>query len=274
MAGAQITTDHDEIRKWAEERGGHPAAVRSTHGKEGAGIIRIEFPDAPNSKHDALEEISWEEFFEKFDELDLALLYQEETAGGEKSNFNKLIGRETAEAREHGDSHSSRHHPQGRQRSISRTRIVRSRAAGVSPAAPPAHYARHAAAASAIGMCRSAAFLILGLALAPRPGVAADAAAGKAVFNRCHICHTLEAGGRNGAGPNLHGLFGRKAGEVEHFTYSAAMKNSGIVWDQATLAKYLHDPKQFIPGTRMAFPGIENDKKIADLLAYLREATR
>ena len=118
MAGAQITTDHDAIRKWAEERGGRPAAVRSTHGKGRGkgdpGIIRIEFPDAPNSKHDALDEISWEEFFEKFDESELALLYQEETAGGEKSNFNKLIGRETAEAREHGTSHASRHHPKGR----------------------------------------------------------------------------------------------------------------------------------------------------------------
>jgi hypothetical protein len=122
MAGAKITTDHDEIRKWAEARGGRPATVRSTHGqghgkghdKGGASIIRIEFPDAPHSKHDALEEISWEEFFEKFDESNLALLYQEETAGGEQSNFNKLIGRETAEAREHGANHASRHHPKGR----------------------------------------------------------------------------------------------------------------------------------------------------------------
>ena len=109
MAGAKITTDHDEIRKWAEERGGRPATVRRTHGNDDAGIIRIEFPDAPHSKHDALEEISWEEFFEKFDESKLALLYQEETAGGEKSNFNKLIGRETAEARAHGDNRASRH---------------------------------------------------------------------------------------------------------------------------------------------------------------------
>lgn len=113
MAEAKITTDHDEIRKWAEARGGRPAAVRSTHGKGGTGIIRIEFPDAPNSKHDALEEISWEEFFEKFDESRLALLYQDETAGGEKSNFNKLIGRETAEARERGVTHASRHQGQG-----------------------------------------------------------------------------------------------------------------------------------------------------------------
>ncbi len=109
MAQAKITTDHDQIRKWAEARGGRPAAVRSTHSKEGTGIIRIEFPNAPNSKDDNLEEISWDEFFEKFDESKLALLHQEETASGQRSNFNKLVGRETAEAREHGDSHASRH---------------------------------------------------------------------------------------------------------------------------------------------------------------------
>ena len=109
MAQAKVTTDHDTIRKWAEERGGKPAVVHSTHGKGGTGIIRIEFPGAPNAKDDALEEISWDEFFEKFDESDLALLYQEETAGGERSNFNKLVGRETAEAREHGDNKASRH---------------------------------------------------------------------------------------------------------------------------------------------------------------------
>ena len=74
------------------------------------GIIRIEFPEAPNAKDDALEEISWDEFFEKFDESELALLYQEETASGQRSNFNKLVGRETAEAREHGETHASRHH--------------------------------------------------------------------------------------------------------------------------------------------------------------------
>jgi len=104
MAEAKFTTDHDEIREWAEARGGRPAAVRKTHGKDDPGIIRIEFPDAPNAKDSALEE-----FFEKFDEADLALVYQEKTASGQKSNFNKLIGRETAEAREHGDNRASRH---------------------------------------------------------------------------------------------------------------------------------------------------------------------
>ena len=110
MAHAKVTTDHDEIRKWAEARGGRPAAVRRTHSKDNIGIIRIEFPDAPNANDDALEEISWKEFFEKFEDSKLALLYQEETAKGELSNFNKLVGRETAEAREHGETHTSRHH--------------------------------------------------------------------------------------------------------------------------------------------------------------------
>ena len=109
MAQAKVTTDHDEIRKWAETRGGRPATVRSTQSKDGTGIIRIEFPGAPNEKDDNLEEISWEELFEKFDDANLALLYQEETASGERSNFNKLVGRETAEARAHGESHASRH---------------------------------------------------------------------------------------------------------------------------------------------------------------------
>lgn len=114
MAEAKITTDHDEIRKWAEERGGRPAVVSSTRGKGGTGILRLEFPGAPNADDEALEEISWQEFFEKFDEADLALLHQDMTADGKKSNFNKLIGRETAEAREHGVGHASRHHPRGR----------------------------------------------------------------------------------------------------------------------------------------------------------------
>ena len=132
-----------------------------------------------------------------------------------------------------------------------------------------------AAAAISKLMRRTATILILGgMAFIAAPCAAADPEAGKAVFNRCRICHTVEAGGHSGAGPNLHGIFGRKAGSVEHFAYSPAMKNSGVVWDEATLASYLHGPKQFIPGTRMAFPGIASDKEVADLLAYLREATQ
>ena len=90
---SKTTTDHDEIREWAQARGGVPMAVASTGSHGDAGVIRIGFPDAPQADDDNLEEISWDDFFEKFDESNLALVYQEETADGEKSNFSKLVSR-------------------------------------------------------------------------------------------------------------------------------------------------------------------------------------
>jgi hypothetical protein len=80
-----------------------------TPSREDPGILRIEFPNAPHARDENLVEISWDEFFDKFDEAGLALLYEDETASGQPSNFNKLIGRETAEARLHGETHASRH---------------------------------------------------------------------------------------------------------------------------------------------------------------------
>ena len=94
-AKATATTDHDEIRQWAEERGARPTCVRGTGGKGDTGMIRLDFPGYSGA--DSLEEISWDDWFRSFDENGLALLHQETTAGGEKSNFNKIVSRETAE---------------------------------------------------------------------------------------------------------------------------------------------------------------------------------
>ena len=91
MALSKTTTDHDEIKKWAESRGAKPAEVASTHKGNEPGIIRLEFPKAPHHNDSALSEISWEDFFKKFDDSDLEFVYQEKTADGEKSNFNKLV---------------------------------------------------------------------------------------------------------------------------------------------------------------------------------------
>ena len=105
MATSKATTDHDKIRRWVEDRGGKPAHVATVAKKGEIGILRIDFPSPPDPDDavDAnLEEISWDEWFEKFDREKLAFLYQEKTAGGQKSNFNKLVSRETVDEKSGG----------------------------------------------------------------------------------------------------------------------------------------------------------------------------
>jgi cytochrome c len=115
--------------------------------------------------------------------------------------------------------------------------------------------------------------LLLVIAMAA-PASAADLAAGQKMFAKCRICHTVAPGAPSTVGPNLHGLFGRRAGSLADFSYSPAMKASAVTWDDDTLTKYLRDPRAFIPGDSMAFPGIKDDKLLADLIAYLRQVTK
>jgi hypothetical protein len=100
---AETTTDHEAIRKWAGKHDGRPAAVGRTHQRGDVGIIRIMFPKAPQSEHEELVEITWDEFFEEFEKRELALLYDD------KSMFNKIVGRDTAQRRERGDHGAARH---------------------------------------------------------------------------------------------------------------------------------------------------------------------
>lgn len=102
---SKTTTNHNEIKKWAESRGGKPATVKSTESNNEAGVLRIDFPGYSGAG--SLEEISWDEFFKKFDEKNLAFLYQDHTSSGEESRFFKLVSRDTAEHKSSSKSHSS-----------------------------------------------------------------------------------------------------------------------------------------------------------------------
>lgn len=110
-------------------------------------------------------------------------------------------------------------------------------------------------------------FFVLGSGAA----LAQDAAAGEKVFAQCRACHQVGDNAKNAVGPVLNGLFGRKAGTVEGYSYSAAMKNSGITWDEANFHDYIKDPKAKVPGNKMIFAGLKDEKKVNDLVAYLHQ---
>lgn len=101
--------------------------------------------------------------------------------------------------------------------------------------------------------------------------VAQDATNGEKVLAQCRPCHQVGETARNIIGPILNGLFGRKSGTIDGFNYTAANKNSGITWDDATFSEYIKDPRAKIPGTTMVFGGIKDEGRIRDLVAYLKQ---
>jgi cytochrome c len=118
------------------------------------------------------------------------------------------------------------------------------------------------------------AWVIALIVLAGCAGIAwaQDPAAGEQVFRRmCLACHDVGPAAKAKLGPPLNGINGRKAGTYEGYTYTDANKNSGIVWSETTFAPYIRSPTQAIPGTKMAFAGLKNDKDIVDLWAYLKQ---
>ncbi|NIJ38346.1 cytochrome c [Sphingopyxis panaciterrae] len=109
---------------------------------------------------------------------------------------------------------------------------------------------------------------------APAAAIEPTAAMGEQVFKRCMACHTIDAGGRNGIGPNLHGIVGRAVASHEGFSYSGAMKAKGGAWDEAALDAFLEAPMKAVPGTRMAFAGVIDPADRKALLLYLKEQSK
>src|SRR5436305_697350 len=119
----------------------------------------------------------------------------------------------------------------------------------------------------------SSALIVIAATIAASGAMAQDAdlAAGKTSFNKCLACHAIGDGAKNKVGPVLNGLDGRKSGTAEGYSYSEANKSSGITWNETVFKEYIKDPKAKIPGTKMAFAGIKNEKEVNDLWAYLSQ---
>ena len=115
------------------------------------------------------------------------------------------------------------------------------------------------------------AMAALAAAVMTQTARAQDAAAGEQVFRLCMPCHSIGPGATNKVGPVLNGLDGRHSGSAPGYSYSDANKNSGIVWNEANFKKYIRDPRAMVPGTKMIFAGISNQKQVDNLWAYLKQ---
>ena len=114
--------------------------------------------------------------------------------------------------------------------------------------------------------------LVVVTSLAAATGAPAqDVAAGKTSFNKCLACHAIGEGAKNKVGPELNGLDGRHSGTAPGYSYTAANKNSGITWNKEQFLEYIKDPKAKIPGTKMIFAGIKNEKEADNLWAFLAQ---
>jgi cytochrome c len=118
---------------------------------------------------------------------------------------------------------------------------------------------------------KSLAFAMAALTATIGMAKAQDLAAGEQSFRKCLACHAVGPEARNKVGPELNGIDGRKAGTAAEYSYSEANKNSGLTWNAEVFADYIKNPLAKIPGTKMAFPGIKNEKEIANLWAYLAQ---
>jgi cytochrome c len=95
--------------------------------------------------------------------------------------------------------------------------------------------------------------------------------AGAMVFKKCMACHQIGPNAQKGIAPVLNGVVGRPAGQYPNYSYSSANKNSGLVWDERTLAAYLRAPAKVVPGTKMIFSGLTKAREISDVIAYLKQ---
>jgi cytochrome c len=125
-------------------------------------------------------------------------------------------------------------------------------------------------ATSRMAALTAAAMLLAAAGAARAQG---DAARGEKLFEQCHACHSIERGG-NEVGPTLFGVFERKAGELDDFRYSPALKRSGLAWTAQTLDEFVADPQKKVPGNRMPYAGMPDARERADLIAYLQKVAK